>query len=107
MHGEPAEVAAANLGLAGMDSGTNLKADFRHPIHEGQGTAGCGDGALERGEESIARGGDLAAPETDQFTPGQGVMSVEQVSPPSVADVSPAPGRVINGPDIKEEKCRI
>ena len=34
VHGEADEIVAANLDLADMDSGTNLKADSRHLIHE-------------------------------------------------------------------------
>ena len=91
VHGDPADVVAADLALAGVQPGAHLDAERLHRVANRHGAADRSLRTVEHREEAITRRVHLAAPEAVELCADDGVVRVEQRMPVAVADLrSPA-----------------
>jgi hypothetical protein len=91
----PTHAIPHHLDLTGVHAGPDLEADGRHGPTDRDGAAYGACRPVEGGEEPIAGGIDLAAPETSQLFANDGVMPLKQLLPGSIANGA----RVLGGPD--------
>ena len=88
VHGDTADVVAANLALAGVQPGTYLDAERLHRVANRHGAADRSLRPVERRQEAITRRVHLATPKASQLRPHDGVVRIEQRMPVAVADLS-------------------
>ena len=67
VHGDAADVVAAEFAFAGVKAGAHLDAQRLHRVTNCHGAADRSLWAVERREEAVAGGVDLAAAETRQL----------------------------------------
>ena len=94
VHGDPADVVAADLALAGVQSGAHLDAERLHRVADRHRAADRPLRAVEHREEAVTRRAHLAAPKTRQLCPHHGVVCIEQRMPVTVAHLRRPPRRV-------------
>src|SRR5579875_2928765 len=86
MHGQTGDIGAAHLHLAGVDTHADLDPEHPHGVddrvraRDGRTRAGKG------GDETVPGSVDFATAEPVELTSDDGVVVVEQVSPPAVAE---------------------
>src|SRR4029079_19158459 len=89
--GQSSEAAAwRHLKLAGVQSGTYGQPERRHRSDDRLSAADGSRRSVEPGEEAVAGRLDLLAPEPDQLPPDRGVMELDEVTPPCIADLDQA-----------------
>ncbi len=96
MHGDPADVVAADLALAGVQSGADLDAEGVHCVANCHGAADRSLRAVERREEAVARGVHLTAAEAVSCDADDGVVRIEQGVPVAVAHLGGPPRRILD-----------
>jgi integrase len=94
MHGEPADVIAANLALAGVQPSPHLDAECLYRITDRHGAADRPLRAVEHREEAVSRGAHFAAPKANELRPHNGVVRIEQRTPVTIAHLGGPPRRV-------------
>jgi|SRR5271166_1817376 len=102
VHGDSADVFAADLALAGVQPGTHLDAERLHRVAKRHRAADRSLRAVEHREETVTRRVHLAAPKANELRPDDGVVRVEQGMPVTVADL-PSPARRVH--DVGEKHC--
>src|SRR6185369_10707 len=86
VHGHPADVAADELALPGVQAGADLDAQAADRGDDGARAAqGVGRRALERGDVAVADGLDLAAAVALDLAADRAVVGGQQVAPAPVA----------------------
>ena len=90
VHGQPAEVAVHHLELAGVEAGAHLQPERAHRLGHGGGAADRPRGAVERGQEAVARALDLPAAVALERLPEERVVALEQEAPAAVAHLGGA-----------------
>ena len=87
VHGDPADVVAADLALAGVQPGAHLDAERLHRVANRHRAADRSLRAVEHRQEAVARRVHLAAPKAGELRPDDGVVRIEQRMPVTVADL--------------------
>ena len=100
VHGDPADVVAADLALAGVQPGAHLDAERLHRVADRHGAADRSLRAVEHREEAISGRVHLAAPKPSELRPDDGVVRIKQRMPVTVAHLRGAACRVH---DVGEE----
>jgi hypothetical protein len=77
VHGDPADVIAADLALAGVQSGPHLDAEGLHRVANCHGAADRSLRSVEHREEAVAGGADLAASKANELRADDGVVRIE------------------------------
>jgi hypothetical protein len=85
VHGDAADVVAADLALARVQSGTNLYAERLHRVSDRHGATDRSLRTVEHREETVSSGTHFAAPEASELRPDDGVVRIEQRMPVTVA----------------------
>ena len=88
MHADAAHVAVAQLDLAGVQPGPELKPDAAQLVAEGGRATDPPAGTVEGGQHPIAGRLDQLAAELLDHPPGHLVVHVEQLAPAPVAEPS-------------------
>src|SRR5262249_9813903 len=83
--GEPGDLVARELDLAGVEPGANVKTERVDAVAHRARAADRAGGAVERGENPVARGVDLAAPEAAELAPEDRVVPLEEIPPAAIA----------------------
>ena len=96
VHGDPGEVVAANLALAGVQSGPHFQAEAARLHPDRLGTADRAGRPIEGGEKPVARGLHLAAERALDLAAHDNVVRVEQHAPAAIADLRRPLRRVDN-----------
>ncbi len=86
VHGDAREVVTAPLALTGVKARADAKTEIGDAGDDRLRAPDRTDGPVERGEEAVAGVGHLAATEPSQLTPDEGVVRVEELPPPAVAE---------------------
>jgi len=96
VHGDALHIIAASFDLAGMQATTNLNVERADCL----GNRACATygtrRTVERGEKSVSKQSNFAAPVTREFTSHRRVMSVQQILPALVTHLLGPRGRVDN-----------
>ena len=85
-----------------MQAAAQLQSRARGRVGDLAGAPDCSGRSVEGRQETIASGDHLPAPEVAQFTPDQGVMPVQEVTPAAV----PGPGGALGRADDVGEQNR-
>jgi hypothetical protein len=72
--GEAGDLVPEELDLTGVKPGAHLEPEGPHAVAHGAGAADSARGAVEGGQEAIARGVDLTAAEPAELAPDDGVV---------------------------------
>ena len=86
MDGQPPEIVASDLALAGMQPDPKLNTKGLGGLHERPRTADGSGGSVEADHEAIARGVDLSAPKAPELVTDHPIMGVEQGPPALIAE---------------------
>src|SRR5688572_422366 len=86
VHGDAAELVADDLALAGMHAGADLDASRARCVAHGGCAADGARGAVEGGEEAVARGINLATAVMLEVLPHERLKTLEELAPFAVAE---------------------
>ncbi len=103
MDREPADVVADPLDLARVQAGPDLETERPDAVHDRERTPNGASRPLERGEEAVTRGGDLAPAVASELLAHDRVVGLEEVAPGLVAEGRRPLGRL---DDVGEEDRR-
>jgi hypothetical protein len=87
VNGETADSVLGNLAFTGVETGAHLQAEQGGGLPDGAGAGDGPAGCSEGGEEAVACWLDLPALEAPEFSAHQGVMTLEDLPPPTVPQV--------------------
>src|SRR6187431_2943747 len=106
--GDAADLRAHHLALAGVHAGTQLEPQRPGAFADRLGATDGARRAVERGEETVARGIDLAAAESLELAAGDAVERIEDGVPARVAELRGALGRAddVGEQDRREDAIR-
>ncbi len=96
MHGDPGEIIATELALAGVDPGAHREAEAPRFLANGLRASDCSGRTVECRKEPVSRRLDLIAAEPFQLLAHGGVVLVEQLLPLTVAYLGRSLGRADN-----------
>ena len=102
MHGNPADVVAAHLALAGVQAGPHLDAERLHSVTNCDGAADRSLGAVERREKTVSSRVHLTASKPGELRPDDGIVRIEQGMPVTVTHLR-RPSRRTH--DVGEKHC--
>ena len=88
VHGDPADVVAAEFAFSGVQPGAHLDAERLYRVANRHGAADRSLRTVEHRQEPVARGVHLAAPKTSQLRPHDGVVRIKQRVPVTVTDLA-------------------
>jgi hypothetical protein len=100
VHSEPADIVAAQLAFANVQSGTDLDPKPRDGVPDRFGAAHATRRTVEQGQHAVAGGLDPTATRALDLADANFVVLVEQLPPARVARVRRAP-RLID--DVREQ----
>jgi hypothetical protein len=100
MHGDAANIVAADFALAGVQARTNFDTQRPDVVGNGACTTYASCGAVKRGKDTVAGGLDLVTAEAVEIAPNRSMMIVEQITPAMIAKCSGFLGRPDN---VREE----
>jgi hypothetical protein len=103
VHGDPADGIACELDLAGVEPGTHAEPGGGDVLRDGARAADRPRRPVERREEAVAGGVDLAAAKACEVAAHDLVVPLEQIAPAPVAQFAGAPGR---SDDVGEQHGR-
>src|SRR4029079_8555157 len=89
---EAGDVVTTDFDFAGMDPGAHADVVGGEGVSDRPRTIGRGAGTVERGDEAVAHGLDLATAKASDLDPHALVVAVEQVAPGAVAELGGAAG---------------
>jgi hypothetical protein len=93
VHGYPTDIAVAQLDLADVQPGANLHLDAAKLISKGDGAVDPSSGAVEGGQDPIARRLDQAATCLLDQPAGQLIMHIQQLAPAAITQLAGLLGR--------------
>jgi hypothetical protein len=94
VHGHAADLAALDLDLAGMESGSHGDPNRTHPIDDRRGAADGTGWAIEGREKAIAKSLNLAPAVTREFLTDSLIVPIEQTAPLAIPDLDCTPSRI-------------
>ncbi len=86
MHGEPTNVVGEDFNFTGVDADADIYAGISGNVRNREPAQHRGSSALERGQETIASGFDLASTEAVQLSTHNSVMFCEKQLPSRVSE---------------------
>src|SRR6266545_3117782 len=101
--GDPGDLSVVELAFPGVHAGTNLEAELAHAADDRLRRPDRARGTVERGEEPVARGVPLLAPEARKLASHERMVPREEIAPGAVADLRGALG---GADQIREEDRR-
>ena len=87
VHGDPTDVVATDLALAGVQPGAHLDAERLHRVADRHGAADRSLRTVEHRQKAVTRRAHLTAPKPSELRPHDGVVRIEQRMPVTVADL--------------------
>ena len=87
MHGETPYLVPDHLALACMQSGSHFDPQFADRGRDGGRALDRASRTIKGGEDAIARRVDLPTSKPTERVPHQGVVALEDITPPPVAEV--------------------
>jgi signal transduction histidine kinase len=103
VHGDAADIGAADLHLAGVQARADLHADPAQPVAQGGGAADAAARPVEDGQHAVPGRLDQPTAEAVDQLAGEPVVGVQQLAPAAVADL---PGPLGRADDVGEQDCR-
>ena len=101
--GDTGDLAVNDLALTGVQAGAYFEAELADGVDDRAGAADRTRGPVERGEEAVSCGVDLATAKPGELAAHEGVMALEQLSPGAVAELDRP---VRRADDVREENGR-
>ncbi len=102
VNGHPGDVVAPGLDLASVDPGSHINAETLQGFSDGQGALDGPTGTVKGGHETVSDGLHLSAPEAFDLGTHALVVTVQQVPPAFVPELSGLVGRTN---DVREQHC--
>ena len=96
----PRTFVAVELALAGVDARTDVDAELPQRVADRERAADGARRTVERGEEPVAGGVDLAAAKPLELAPNRGVVRAEELAPAAIAELH---GPLRRADDVGEE----
>ena len=94
MHGDPPDLVADELALAGVEPISHADTQSLHYVDDGTSTPDPARRAVEGGEEAITCRIHFATPEPLELLAHHGVVALQCVPPRPIAELNRAPGRI-------------
>src|SRR5439155_674870 len=86
VHGDASYPVPHELDLPGVDAGPDFQAQWPEGIDDVLGAPNCSGGAIEAGQEPVARSVDLPAAEPLQRAMNDGVVTLQQLLPGPITE---------------------
>jgi hypothetical protein len=104
VHRDPADFAVDNLALAGVKAGADVEPELVEGGSDRTGTADSPRRPVERGEEAVAGGVELRAPEAGELSANSRVVALQELPP---SRVSERDGLLCRTDDVGEQHGRL